>query len=56
MVSVLLIVSIVLGLISIIHGYILMKKLEHKLVVAPRRWSEKHKAYLDDDKHSGSSN
>lgn len=52
-VLILLIASIILGLISLLHAYIMMKKIQHKMIVAPRRWSEKHKAYLEDEHFSG---
>ena len=30
-----------------------MKQISHKIIVVPRIWNEKHKAYLDDNTFSG---
>ena len=47
------IVSIFSGLVSILHAYITMKQISRKMIVVPRIWNEKHKAYLDDNTYSG---
>ena len=51
--SLALLVAVVLGLLSLLIAFLSYKRSEGMLLVCLRRWSEKHKAYLDDDSFTG---
>jgi len=51
--SLALLVAVVLGLLSLLIAFLSYKRSEGMLLVCLRRWSEKHRAYLDDDSFTG---